>query len=200
MLDRLAAVPDRAEARKRLGFDVNDRVLALFPGSRKQEINQHLDAFVATARELQRRIASLKVVVGLAPNISIDPARCPFEMVRSESGTTTLEAAVAGCPLVVAYRARALDYAVGKWLVKIPHIGLVNIVAGRLVAPEFIQDALRPVAVADTLEPLLNPESAERRRMIGELDAVRASLGRPGAALRVAEMVEELAGRSGHGE
>jgi lipid-A-disaccharide synthase len=214
LLDRLATVPDRAGARKRLGFDANDRVLALFPGSRKQEINQHLDAFVATARELQRRIPSLKVVVGLAPNISLDPARCPFDMVRSESfavlraadaalcksGTTTLEAAVAGCPLVVAYRARALDYAVGKWLVKIPHIGLVNIVAGRLVAPEFIQDALQPVAVADTLEPLLNLDSAERRRMIGELDTVRASLGQPGAAVRVAEMVEELAGRGGRGD
>lgn len=213
MLDRLATAPDRAEARRRLGFDATDRVLAVFPGSRRQEINQHLDAFVATARELQRRMPSLKVVVGLAPNITLDPARCPFEMVRSESfailraadaalcksGTTTLEAAVAGCPLVVAYRARALDYAVGKWLIKIPHIGLVNIVAGRLVAPEFIQDALQPVAVADTLEPLLNPDSPERRTMIGALDAVRASLGQPGAAVRVAEMAELLAERGVHG-
>jgi lipid-A-disaccharide synthase len=207
LLDRLASLPDRAEARRRLGFGASDRVLALFPGSRRQEINQHLDAFVTTARELQRRIPSLKVVVGLAPNITLDPARCPFETVRSESfavlraadaalcksGTTTLEAAVAGCPLAVAYRARAIDYAVGKWLIKIPHIGLVNIVAGRLVAPEFIQDALQPMAVADTLEPLLNLESPDRRRMIGELDAVRASLGQPGAAVRVAEMAEALA-------
>jgi lipid-A-disaccharide synthase len=213
LLDRLAAVPDRSDARRRLGLGETDRVLALFPGSRKQEIKQHLDRFVATASELRRRIPALKVLVGLAPNITLDAARCPFETVRSESftllraadaalcksGTTTLEAAVAGCPLVVAYRARALDYAVGKWLVKIPHIGLVNIVAGRLVAPEFIQDALDPQAVAGTLEPLLDPASDERRRMIADLDGVRASLGQPGAAVRVAEMAETLANGYGRG-
>ncbi len=110
----------------------DDRVLALFPGSRAQEIERHLDAFVATAKELERRDPSLRVIVSVAPHINVDPARCPFEMVRSESftvlraadaamcksGTTTLEAAVAGCPLVVAYRARAFDYAVGQALSK----------------------------------------------------------------------------------
>lgn len=214
LLDRLAAIPDRQTARERLGLGQDDRVLALFPGSRRQEIRQHLDTFVGAAKELQRRDPSLKVVVGLAPHITLDPARCPYPSVRSESftllraadaalcksGTTTLEAAVAGCPLVVAYRARALDYAVGKWLVKIPHIGLVNIVAGHLVAPEFIQDALQPLAVADTLEALLNPSSIERRTMIGELDSVRASLGQPGAAVRVAEMAAALAERGRDGE
>ena len=110
-----------------------------------------------------------------------------------KSGTTTLEAAVAGCPLVVAYRARSLDYAVGRWLVKIPHIGLVNIVAGRLIAPEFIQDALQPMAVAGALAPLLDHGSAERRTMVVALDGVRASLGSPGAAQRVAEIALSLA-------
>jgi lipid-A-disaccharide synthase len=107
-----------------------------------------------------------------------------------------LEAAVAGCPLVVAYRARALDYAIGRWLVKIPHIGLVNIVAGRLLAPEFIQDALQPRPVADALEPLLNPASDARRTMVDGLASVRASLGQPGAAKRVAEIAIELTERS----
>jgi len=207
LLDRVASIPDRAVARARLKLDQNAQVLALFPGSRAQEIALHLDAFVATARELQRRIPSLRVVVGLAPHITLDPARCPFEMVRSDSftllraadaalcksGTTTLEAAVAGCPLVVAYRARALDYAVGRWLIKIPHIGLVNIVAGRLVAPEFIQDALQPVAVADALEPLLDSASPKRREMVDALDAVRQSLGTPGAATRVADIASDIA-------
>ena len=77
----------------------------------------------------------------------------------------------------------------------IPHIALVNVVAGREVVREFVQDALQPRAVADTLEPLLNPESAERRTMIAGLDAVRASLGTPGAAARVAEMALSLASR-----
>jgi lipid-A-disaccharide synthase len=210
LLDRAQSLPDRADARARLGIGEADRVLALFPGSRAQEIRRHLDPFVATARELQRRIPGLRVIVSAAPHVDLDPARCPFEMVRSESltllraadaalcksGTTTLEAAVAGCPLAVAYRARRLDYTVGKWIVKIPYIGLVNIVAGRLIAPEFIQDALEPVAVANALEPLLDHASAERRTMVAALDAVRASLGTPGAAVRVADIAMDLAGRS----
>ena len=209
LLDRAESLPDRQEARARLGIGPSERVLALFPGSRAQEIKRHLDPFVATAKELQRRRPGLRVVVSAAPHVEIDPARCPFEMVRLESftllraadaalcksGTTTLEAAVAGCPLAVAYRARSLDYAVGRWIVKIPYIGLVNIVAGKLVAPEFIQDALQPTAVANVLEPLLDLESPERRAMVAELDAVRASLGTPGAAQRVADIALGLIAR-----
>ena len=213
LLDRAKELPDRDEARARLGIAPTDRVLALFPGSRAQEIKRHLDPFVETAKELQRRIAGLKVVVSAAPHVEIDPVRCPFPAVRSESftllraadaalcksGTTTLEAAVAGCPLAVAYRARQLDYTVGKWIVKIPYIGLVNIVAGRLVAPEFIQDALEPMAVATVLEPLLDHESPERRAMVAALDEVRASLGTPGASERVAGIAINLASGSSDG-
>ena len=173
--------PIAREARRRLGFGAEDRVLALFPGSRRQEIERHLDAFVATARELQRRIPGLEVVVGLAPNITIDPARCPFD----DGAIGVVHAAARGRRRAVQERhddargggrrvparrgvpRRALDYAVGKWLVKIPHIGLVNIVAGQAVAPEFIQDALQPVAVADTLEPLLNLDERRARAMVG---------------------------------
>ena len=79
-----------------------------------------------------------------------------------KSGTTTLEAAVAGCPMVVAYRTSGITYAIARRVVKIPHIGLVNVVAGREVAPEFVQDALQPGAVADALQPLLDERGAPR--------------------------------------
>jgi lipid-A-disaccharide synthase len=101
---------------------------------------------------------------------------------------------VAGCPLVVAYRTSAITYAAAKRLVRIPHIGLVNVVAGHEVAPEFVQEALVPERVADVLGELLDPASARRARMVAELEGVRASLGQPGAADRVAAMALGLAG------
>jgi len=212
LLDRAKTLPDRAAARAALGIAPEGRLLALFPGSRGQEIARHLDPFVETARELQRRDPSLKVVVSAAPHVTIPPDRCPFPLVHSasftvlraadaamcKSGTTTLEAAVAGCPLVVAYRTSAITYAAARRLVKIPYIGLVNVVAGREVAPEFVQDALVPTRVADTLAELLDPHSPRRASMIAELERVRASLGEPGAAARVARMVTLLAEGAAH--
>ena len=208
LLDRARELPDRAEARRMLGVGDQDRLLALFPGSRAQEIARHLDLFVETARVLQSRDPALKVVVSAAPHVEIARERCPFPLVQSasfavlraadaamcKSGTTTLEAAVAGCPLVVAYRTSAITYAAARRLVRIPHIGLVNVVAGREVAPEFVQNALVPERVADVLSELLDPLSARRAAMVTELDRVHASLGEPGAAARVAAIAIELAG------
>jgi lipid-A-disaccharide synthase len=207
LLDRAEHLPTRAEARAQLDVPDDASLLALFPGSRAQEIARHLEPFVATAQELQRRRPELRVVVSAAPHVRLDEGACPYPIVRSasfsvlraadaamcKSGTTTLEAAVAGCPLVVAYRTNALTYAAARRLVKIPHIGLVNVVAGREVAPEFVQSALQPYAVADMLEPLLDRENTKRAQMVAELARVRDSLGTPGAARRVATMALELA-------
>jgi lipid-A-disaccharide synthase len=212
LLDRAERMPTRSEARASLGLPGDATVLALFPGSRAQEIARHLDEFVATARELERRRSDLRVIVSAAPHIVLNASRCPYPIVHSasftvlraadaamcKSGTTTLEAAVAGCPLVVAYRTNALTYLAARRLVKIPNIGLVNVVAGRRVAPEFVQEALQPNSVADALEPLLDQRSARRAEMLTELAAVRASLGTAGAARRVATMALELAMRDAH--
>lgn len=206
LLDRAGALPSRAEARRGLGLPPDGRVLALFPGSRAQEIERHLDSFVATARELERRLPGLHTVVSVAPGITLDPERCPYPLVHrasftvwraadaalSKSGTSTLEAAVAGCPLVVAYRTGALSYAIARRVVTIPHIALVNVVAGREVAPELIQDALEPGRAAALLEPLLDRDSAERAAMLDGLAAVRAQLGERGAAERVAGLALEM--------
>jgi lipid-A-disaccharide synthase len=206
LLDRAQALPTRAEARAALGVAPNARLLALFPGSRGQEIARHLDDFVATARLLQARMPGLEVVVSAAPTVRLDPARCPFRQVHDasfhvlraadaalcKSGTTTLEAAVAGCPLAVAYRTSRWTYAIARRAVKIPFIGLVNVVAGREVAREFVQDALVPEAVASALEALLTPGSEARERQVSELARVRATLGTPGAAARVAAMAAAM--------
>jgi lipid-A-disaccharide synthase len=206
LLDRAQDLPERTEARRSLGLPEDAPVLALFPGSRAQEIHRHLGDFVDTARELEKRVPGLRTIVSVAPTVTLDESRVPYPMVRSasftvlraataamaKSGTTTLEAAVAGCPMVVAYRTNALTYAIARRLVRIPHIGLVNVVAGREVAPEFVQDALTPTAVADALEPLLDEHHPRRESMLAELRAVRAQLGTPGAARRVAQMASEL--------
>lgn len=207
LLDRAQDLPSQREARERLGIAPDRRVLALFPGSRAQEIARHLDAFVDTARLLEARHPGLEVVVSVAPTVALDAARCPYRQVHDasfsvlraadaalcKSGTTTLEAAVAGCPLVVAYRTSGWTYAIARRAVKIPFIGLVNVVAGREVAREFVQDGLVPDAMAETLGQLLEPGSPARELQLAALGEVRARLGTPGASARVAAMAAELA-------
>jgi lipid-A-disaccharide synthase len=207
LLDHVGTLPTREEARARLGIASDAAVLALFPGSRRQEIEHHVDGFAGATLELKRRHPSLEVVVAAAPHVTIDPARWPFRVVKSESftllraadaalcksGTTTLEASVAGCPFVLAYRTGQLNYEIARRVVRVSNIGLVNWVAGYRLAPEFVQDALQPNPVADALEPLLDRNDPRRAEMVDGLRRVREALGRPGAAGRVAEMVLSVA-------
>lgn len=206
LLDRAVTMPDRAAARQALGVPGDAKLLALFPGSRQQEIERHLYDFVRTATLLQGKHPGLQVVVATAPGVSVSPERCPYRQVTEssltvlraadaavcKSGTTTLEAAVTGCPLIVAYRTSAWTHAIARRVVRIPRIGLVNVVAGREVAREFVQDALEPNAMAAAVSPLLNTASPERQRMAADLAEVRAKLGAPGAAGRVADMVSAI--------
>lgn len=206
MLDRAASMPTREAARRELGIDGDHRVLALFPGSRRQEIERHLDAFVETANRLRADDPLLEVIVSNAPGITIDPERCPFRVVKAtswtifraadaalcKSGTTTLEAAVAGCPLVVAYRASPIDFAIASQIATVTDIGMVNIIAQRRVVPEFLQDDVRASRVAPVLKELLDASSPRRQAMIRDLQEVRDSLGERGAAGRVAALALQM--------
>ena len=206
LLDRAGQLPSKREAREAIGLSDSTPVLALFPGSRQQEIDRHIDDFVDTARELEKVCPGLQTVVSVARTISLDARRCPFKLVHSasftvlraadaalcKSGTTTLEAAIADCPLVVAYRTSEISYFLARLMVKIPHIGLVNVVAGREVAKEFVQDDLVPKQVAAQLEQIIDPTNPERARVLDGLSEVRSKLGEPGAARRVAEMASAL--------
>ncbi|MBA2687902.1 MAG: lipid-A-disaccharide synthase [Gemmatimonadaceae bacterium] len=206
LLDRATNMPSREDARLKLGIGNDEKVLALFPGSRVQEIERHLEDFVGTASRLESEFSGLRVIVSAASTVRIDRERCPYPIIPSDpftvlraadaalckSGTTTLEAAICGCPLVVAYRTGAISYLLARQFVKIPHIALVNVVAGREVAKEFVQDDLEPAKVAAALIPLLTEGSRERSRMANDLGEVTGKLGEPGAALRVARMASEL--------
>ncbi len=206
LLDRAQSLPSQAEARAQLGLAPHGQVLAVFPGSRRAELGRHLIPFMATAQELVRRRPNLQVVVSVAPTVRIEASACPFPLVHGQSfavlraatagllksGTTTLEAAVAGLPHVIGYRTNPMTYAIAKRVVRIPHIGLVNVVAQREVSREFVQNAFVPGVVADALEPLLTEGSQLRQLAVDGLAGVRGSLGTPGAATRVATMALEL--------
>lgn len=208
LLDRTLNMPTKQEAREALSLPADTPVLALFPGSRQQEIDRHIDSFVATAVEAKRMVPDLEVVVSVASTVALDSHRCPFKLVHSaslsvlraadiglcKSGTTTLEAAIADCPMIVAYRTGRISYALARRLVKVPHIGLVNVVAGREVAPEFIQDAIVPLTMARALVELLRPTSRARQKELAGLADVRSKLGTPGAAERVAKIASGLVG------
>lgn len=197
---------DRGSLARRLGIGAGRPVLALFPGSRSQELSRHARPFTATARELQRRVPDLAVVVGKVPSLDGSAYRSlPFPATEDthslralataalvKSGTSTLEAALAETPFVVAYMTHPVTFFLARRLVRIPHVALANLVAGERVVPEFIQDDMAPRAMADALEPLLDRASTEREAMVAGLRRIRAALGSPGASARVVDLVEEL--------
>lgn len=198
--------PDPESLARGLGIEPGRPVLALFPGSRQQELRRHAGPFTATARELRRRVPDLAVIVSKVPSLAESEYRSfPFPTTEDahslralataglvKSGTGTLEAALAEMPFAVAYITHPATFFLARRLVRVPHVALANLVAGDRVVPEFIQGKMSPSAVAGALEPLLDGSSAERRTMVAGLRGIRHALGSPGASARVVDLVEEL--------
>ena len=191
------------------GLDPARPILALFPGSRAQELKRHLELFSRTAAEVVARMPGVQPVFGASPDLAPSLfAGAPWPRMPGDSGllqnataalaksgTTTLEAALAGTPLVVAYRMNRLSYQMARRLVKVPHIALANLVAGGRVAPEFVQHEATPERLAGALLPLLDVGSVERAAMVDGLLGARQALvaeGGGSAAVHVAEMAAEL--------
>src|SRR5581483_4393693 len=109
------------------------------------------------------------------------------ELALVASGTATMETALLRCPMVIAYKMSPLSYGVARALVRgVGFIGMPNILAGRQIVPELIQGRVTAANLVSTAEPLL--EEPRRTETIAALGAIRAQLGEPGAAGRVAEI------------
>lgn len=196
---------DRGAFFRTLELDEARPVVALLPGSRTGEIRRLLPPMVAMVREWQRDsgkrdvqwvlpIAAtlcrehVEALVGDAPIRVVEglsyAARAYADAALVCSGTATLETALLGTPFAVVYRLNPLTYHLAKRFVKLPHFGLVNVVAGELLAPELLQSEVNPERMGRELAALLDPERAASMRKA--LLRVRAHLGEPGAADRVA--------------
>jgi len=186
------------------GLDPARPLVALLPGSRRGEIERLLPPMAELATRWRQERPEVQWVLPVAP--TLDPAfirlhlgEAPVTLVEGRtyaarayadaalvaSGTATLETALLGTPFAVVYRLNALTYQMARCIVKVPHFGLANVVAGREVAPELLQDEVNARRLGVELAQLLDPDVA--RHVRAELGEVRGHLGEPGAAGRVAE-------------
>ncbi len=219
LLDDPAPESEQAAFLRRHRLDTDHAVLGLLPGSRAQEVTRLLPVMLDAARRLRASGTVHRVLIAAAPSVDagvVDAAvsragdvASAVTVVRGEaaavlrasraaivaSGTATLQAAVVGTPMVMVYRVSPLTAWIGRRLITSPHLALVNVVAGRRVVPELVQEVLTAERLAATVEPLLTDhEAAERMRR--DLAEVRSALGAPGASGRAADAVLALlAGR-----
>jgi lipid-A-disaccharide synthase len=212
LLDIVRPILPKEFAFQQFGLDPNRRTISLLPGSRIHEIERLLPPLLASAHLLQKEIPDLQFIIPLAPSIpktTLSPwvQRVPApikvvegwtydvmnlsELLITASGTATLEGAILGKPMIVIYRVSFPSYWIGKRIVRVDHIGLVNLVAGREIVPELIQKDVNPRRIAEeALRILRNP--IFRQQMTESMAEVRKNLGDPGAAQRAAGIVMSL--------
>ncbi len=209
LVDELPREPDTHAARQALGFPAEDKVVALLPGSRRQEVLRHLPGMLEALTRVRRRFPEVRAVIPVASTIprrlieglvaragvtaTVLDGRATEALVASDaavvcSGTATLQAALLLRPMVVIYKVSWLTYQILKRIVHVAHIALVNLIAGKKLVPELVQSQLTPENLASELLVLLaDPEV--RARMHEGYTAIRERLGGPGAAERVADVV-----------
>ncbi len=221
MLDRLRNVPTREEARRQIGCGASDLLLGLLPGSREGEVRYHLPVLKEAVAQIAQVKPEVQFLLAVADSLSprlvetlLQGSDAPIRPLRGQtyqvmraadllitaSGSATLEAGLLGTPMIIIYRVSRLTWWAGRLLVDVPCIGMVNLVAGRRVVPELLQQELTPDRVAKTTLELLC-DSTALQAMREELQAVPGKLGEEGASLRAAqEVLNTLEETRGTGE
>ncbi len=214
LLDEVDSSQERSDILERLEILPGTKVVGLFPGSRQTELKYMLETLVAAGRLIHARRPDIRFLVPIAAGLQPEairtrfPKDLPVDFVSSDemsiyataracdailtvSGTVTLQIALTGTPMAILYKLSPLSYAIGKHLVCVEHIGLANIVAGKGVVREFIQDDATPENLAT--EALMLIEDEEYAKGIREeLASVQHRLGQPGCSERVARMLLEM--------
>jgi len=195
-------------------FDLrkNEVLLGLLPGSRWQEVEKILPIMVQTAELLGARIKNLRVMLGLASTIKKERVQIILDQFKSKveilenltydlmkhsdlllvaSGTATLESAILGTPFVVLYKTNFWTYLLAKSLVSIPNIALANVVAGKKIVPEYIQNKAVPKDIAEEMYDILT-NKPRYKSIQNELSSVKEKIGEAGASKRAAQIINGI--------
>ena len=213
LLDIVHPSMDREAACRYFGADPQRPLLLLLPGSRYQEVESLLELMLTSARKVQEQIPDCQFFLPVATTIPLEriesvvkASGVPVVFTRNStynlmqiadcaiaaSGTVTLEAALMELPSVIVYRVKTATYWLIRIVANVSHVGLPNIVTGRRILPELIQNEATSANVSQAaLRLLQDPAVREQARI--DIKEVRAKLGQPGAVLRVAKIVMDVA-------
>ena len=212
LLDIVKPAWERTEAEAWVGKQPGHPLVLLMPGSRLMEIEKMLPNLLAGAKLLKKQLPEVQFAMPRAGTIPLELLQSKIkasgldikiteghnydlfsvaDLALATSGTVTLEAALCGLPSIIVYRTSALNAFIARRVINIPNIGLPNIVAGRQILPELLQENFTPANVAKTAVELLAPE--RRPQLEADLAFMKARLGEPGAVKRVAQLILRIA-------
>lgn len=209
LLDEVKCRFNKEEILENLNLNPEATTVALIPGSRDEEITRLLPVMYEAASLIKEKIPDVQFVLPIANTLNlqfvrrfIEDGSVPVKVVENNfyevlaisdcavvtSGTATLEAAFMTVPMVIVYKVSPLTYIIGKALVKMDYISLPNIVAGKKIVPELIQDDASPERIAEEVMSIFGGQNYSEE-MKARLQKVRGVLGKGGASERAANMV-----------